>query len=418
MIRINYYKISQWLFVLFIGFTFVGLTPFAGERLEYELSDTGHGNFLRQLIFLSLWFMSALCFRRLGDINVLYKLKSFILLLIWCVVSFFWAEEPLISIRRSALLILTASTLLMLVSILDKDDLIDLLSKLFLFLLFISLIAIPIVPGAVHISSDFLDSTVVGNWKGIFPHKNQAGPAMVFSAFIFIFKYQITNDKKWLLFTFLSVFFIYFTHSKTSLILLFPSIAFSYAVCFWTKTKMRDVILWSGIFLIFAFLMSSRFLFDEFEHIIENPEAFTGRAAIWDLMLQAIEDNFWLGLGYGSVWFVGDSMLLTDYAFGWVDWGFIMTQGHNGYLDTALSIGVIGLLMTLWVMFINPTYMIISEVKEKKHLPLLLMFLFFFVFHNIFETDLFNASKGRWIIFLTMFYFCTLKLSNSDKDVE
>jgi len=166
------------------------------------------------------------------------------------------------------------------------------------------------------------------------------------------------------------------------------------------------------VFLISAFLMSSRFLFDEFEHIIANPEAFTGRAAIWDLMLQAIEDNFWLGLGYGSVWFVGDDMLLTDYAFGWVDWVFTMTQGHNGYLDTVLSIGIVGLLMTLWIMFIKPMYMIISETKDRDYRPLLLMFLFF-LFSIIFLKQIYLMhlkAGGLFFNYVLFLYSKTLKV--------
>ncbi|NQZ93765.1 MAG: O-antigen ligase family protein [Moritella sp.] len=416
-IHINYYKISQWLFVLFIGFAFVGLTPFSGEKIQTELADTGGGNLLRQLVFISFWILSIICFIKTGKYNGLYKLKNFSFLLLWCSISFLWAEEPSISIRRSILLVFTTTTLLMLINILEKEDMINLLSKLFIFLLLISFVSIPLISGAVHVSSDYIDASLFGNWKGVFIHKNQAGPALAFASFVFVFKYLMTRCNHWLLLFFLCVVFIYFTQSKTTMVLLFPSFLFGFIMQGAYRELSKKIIGFSVFFVLFLGILVSDYIMSLFIEIIENPEAFTGRATIWSLLIEAIAEHFWFGLGFGSVWQVGDDMLLADYAFGWVDWVFTLTHSHNGYLETFVSIGVIGFTLAIFSLFIQPFFIALYSSSPTDKF-LYFTFFFFFVFHNMLETDLLNTTDGRWIIFLTMFYFCTLKLSNSDKDVE
>ncbi|MCI2285477.1 hypothetical protein L3081_21365 [Colwellia sp. MSW7] len=230
IIKINYYESSKWLLVVFIAFCFIGYTPFAIQKEFGNLGGGSNSSLVRQIVFISFWLMSAICFYKLGNIKLIKEEKLFLLLLFWCFISFIWSPVPIITIKRSILLLLNATTVFMLVSVLALDDVFDGLKKLFVFLIIASIFAIPIFPGAVHHVTEYGDVNLIGNWKGIFIHKNHAGYAAVFAIILFISDF-IKNRNYWsILMIILSFVFLFFTRSKTSLLLLIPCL-FRYAVC-------------------------------------------------------------------------------------------------------------------------------------------------------------------------------------------
>src|SRR3546814_18695414 len=57
-------------------------------------------------------------------------------------------------------------------------------------------------------------------------------------------------------------------------------------------------------------------------------------------MLYQIEQHFWTGVGYGSFWAIGADSPNLHYN---VDLVTAVGQAHNGYLDVAATIGMVGL---------------------------------------------------------------------------
>ncbi|MBN7820222.1 O-antigen ligase family protein [Bowmanella yangjiangensis] len=409
-LKLDYYKASVFLMGLFFIYSYVGLSPFAEADFDLQLSDTGGGNFLRQFVFVLLFSLTFICFRKLGEKHDLYKIGGYIFLLFWCLASVLWAEVPGVSIRRTVLLFITSSVVFMLVSIIDKEDLLRCLAKVYLGMLVVSIVSIPLVNGAVHSNPEMFDSGLVGNWKGIYSHKNIAGPATAFGILLFSYMYMKTKNLIWGFAIFCGLVFIYFTKSKTSLALIIPSMVFGIAMMKassnFTIRKVLSLMLF--IFIVLSIILQG-FIVDGFVELLDDPEAFTGRATIWNIMYYALKDNFLLGLGYGSVWRVGDNMLITEYAFGWVDWVFTLTQGHNSYLDILLSIGVVGFGISIFVLFIQPFYKMIVFGSNSSFSFVYYSLFFFFVFHSFLETNLLYADKGRWLFFLLIYMVVMLK---------
>lgn len=413
--KLNFYAIAQLILALMVAYSFIGLSPFSVETLEIELSESDFSNGIRQIVFILAFSISAMCFYKLGGNISILMLPGFILLSIWCFVSIFWAAEPAISFRRVMLLILNAATLMMIVNVLTRDDIVKTLAILFSVLLLISLLAIPIIPGAVHVNSELFDSGLAGNWKGVFIHKNHAAPAVAFGVFLFI--YQFLKDKNyfWLVMSMLGFIFIFFTQSKTTLALTIPSMLFGFVMVWIAKRPyLRNVVAVVMLALLMVLLLLMNVIIEAFIYLLDDPEALTGRATIWNLIYLALKDHFWLGLGYGSVWRVGDNMVIAEYAVGWVDWVFTLSHSHNGYLEAFISLGFIGFLIAIFVLIINPFCSVLfSNSEDEKFFFLFYSFFFFFMFHNFLETDLLNAADGRWLIFLVIYFMQCFKLKSN-----
>lgn len=405
---LNTRSVANITLALLLAFSFIGLAPFS--TLEYgakTLDETGGSNLLRQIIYLLFFVVSFFCFIRKKHINDLRKCMPLVMLFGWCVLSIFWADHPSISLRRVGLLLITAITVFMLVSILSLEDILTSLSKMFVIIIVVSILAVPVITGARHTGMELMDVNLLGNWKGVFIHKNHAGPALVFAIALFIFNYHRTKKHAWLFMIGVSLVFLFFTQSKTSIVLLFPSLMFGffmYKLSFYTEFKRIVVTLFFTFLVVFVFMLP--YLMDVFVSVLDDPHAFTGRATIWNMVYLLILDNFWFGVGFGSVWNVGEDMRLVYYASGWVDWVFTLAHAHNGYLEIFASTGFVGFLLCLLVFVILPFFkgMVVSYFDSRFIFVYFSMYLFFVV-HNLLEVDYLNASDGRWMIILIL-HFC------------
>ena len=101
----------------------------------------------------------------------------------------------------------------------------------------------------------------------------------------------------------------------------------------------RLVIFWV---LTITAIAVMEFAFDIREEIIRllgRAPDLTTRAPIWDMLIQ-LAPNHWIGAGYESFW-TGDRMLEVWRRLGSKDGGII--QAHNGYIETYLNLGAVGL---------------------------------------------------------------------------
>jgi O-antigen ligase len=122
----------------------------------------------------------------------------------------------------------------------------------------------------------------------------------------------------------------------------------------------------------------------------------SGRTIIWDFANYEIARKPLLGWGYQSFWLVGpDAPSIVD-APGWVK---AMPSAHNGYLDTMLEMGYIGL--ALLVIFIIATLHVIGRVADRDPARawLLLSLALFVILTNFVETDWMRGGDTLWLIF-------------------
>jgi exopolysaccharide production protein ExoQ len=147
------------------------------------------------------------------------------------------------------------------------------------------------------------------------------------------------------------------------------------------------------ILAIFSFLLS--LIPGVLELFLESrgkDATFTGRTEVWADVL-SIPNNILIGSGYQSFW------LGPEIARLWIKYPFHPNQAHNGYIETYLNGGSIGLVLLLAMLFSAA-----SKIKRKllSHDPdrfILASFFFVGVIYNWSEA-MFDKLSPIWLVIL------------------
>jgi len=120
------------------------------------------------------------------------------------------------------------------------------------------------------------------------------------------------------------------------------------------------------------------------------------RTIIWDFVVYEIGRSPLLGWGYQSFWLVPGSPSFSD-ASGWVK---VMPEAHNGYLDTTLEMGYVGL--ACLVIFIMTTFNAIGRLADRDPARawLMLTLAIFITFHNLLESSWMHGYNLLWLVFM------------------
>jgi exopolysaccharide production protein ExoQ len=121
----------------------------------------------------------------------------------------------------------------------------------------------------------------------------------------------------------------------------------------------------------------------------------TGRTLIWDFVDYKVTQRPLLGWGYKSFWLVPNSPSMDARS-----WVALMPNGHNGYYDTKLELGYVGLAVLL--IFIVCTLHAVGRVADRDpaRARLLLSLLLFIIMWNYFETLWMQGYDFLWVVFL------------------
>jgi exopolysaccharide production protein ExoQ len=130
-------------------------------------------------------------------------------------------------------------------------------------------------------------------------------------------------------------------------------------------------------------------------YMLYNDSTLTGRTIIWDFAQNEIEKRPFLGWGYQSFWLLPGSP--SHEASGWVS---LMPNAHNGYYDTMLEMGYIGLAFLL--VFITATLHAVGRFADRDpaRARLLLSLALFFIMWNYFESLWMRGFEFLWVVFV------------------
>jgi exopolysaccharide production protein ExoQ len=165
-------------------------------------------------------------------------------------------------------------------------------------------------------------------------------------------------------------------------------------------TRMSPAIILLTIPLCFVLLSSvSNFGIERVSYMIYGDSSLTGRTVIWDFANTEIARRPLLGWGYQSFWLAGpDAPSLVD-APGWVSQ---MPDAHNGYVDTKLELGYVGL--ALLVCFIIATLHGIGRVADRDPARawLVLSLVLYIIVYNCLESLWLRGFEFLWVMFLVL----------------
>jgi O-antigen ligase len=397
--------IDEAVFVVFLLLVFIGVEPFkAPDPLAVQLGatlQTGAGDALRQVAYLLAFGAIALVsLRRHGAAAAAFLPPLLLGLLAWCAVTALWSPEPGVSIRRAGLAAVLVISAMLSVQNLGAEKSLKLLRWVLLATLLINIVSVKFVATAVHQVNE-MDPALVGNWRGVYAHKNIAGSVGAITALLFLFTPREKILAKLIDFgvVALSVFFTAMTHSKASLGLLgVAALAGGVYRIAWRNALDRSIALVAMGLVIVGAAVAIGSDQGALARLLSDPHEFTGRTQIWSAELAYIRDHPLFGAGFGTFAATGSVSPLYRYISGWVT---DAANGHNGYLQLLVTIGGIGFVLAMAALVVQPAVQFWRREALASKAILFALFVFL-ILHNLMETDFLEGDGVTWVTYLLM----------------
>jgi len=312
--------------------------------------------------------------------------------------SSLWTETPALSFRRCGA---AAGTTLFGVALaikLTQEEQLRLLSWIFRIISILSLACVILFP------SYGISDTAEHEWRGVFGFKNFFGSMMALSVLI---EWQLPTDTRWSkvfnrVALLLSGFLLIRSNSITSLMALVGAFVlvgiYKFATLRLRMPLYATVVATLLIVSLGFVLVAPRS--DAFAELLGRSSGLTGRTEIWRWVISFIQEHPILGYGYAGFWTESASATI-DRAIG------SPMYSHNGYLDTLLTNGILGL--SLAVVFLGAGLKRAFEwsVQGESHTSLWpLAVLSFFLLYNLGECTIFMQHL-QWAL-------CVAAVAGSD----
>jgi len=260
--------------------------------------------------------------------------------------------------------------------------------------------------GVLETARDVGPGDLTGNWRGLFAHKNGAGAAMVVLIFISIFVGRSLNRPLGAAIAVCAGVFLYFTHAKSPLNLLPIILILSYLVPRMRSRYVAFALVLGAPFMI-TLLSVGSVMFSPIKALVSAvlPDpTFTGRDEIWEFALDHIAQRPLFGFGFESFW--GTPALVSNWNFH-ESWGYRASDAHNGYLNLAVTTGLLGLGATLWLIVVQPFAdyrRCLARGSDRAITTLFLQIWLFGLCLSSFEAELFRGGSALWFMMLVSMF--------------
>ena len=244
-----------------------------------------------------------------------------------------------------------------------------------------------------------------GSWKGVYGHKNSFGSMMVLTFLTFwTLPKETSKLYKWLGLI-LAVVLLQFSRSVTAMVI---SVFLILIMLFYKQFRWRGK--FSVILLDFGIIFLGCFGLVVFSYWVEivtglgRDPTITGRTQIWGVALNRLMERPLLGFGRGAFWAPKSPYAIeAGNAIG--PGGWIPPHAHNGLIDLALDVGLIGVLMFLVCYFQTFTEALkIAYANNKPENIWPLGYLAFMSMNNITENYLLYLTNVYWVLFITVVF--------------
>lgn len=332
-------RLWQQAFIMFgFGILSGAITPalrYARGEEQLIPGETDIGNTISQIIILGgvvIYFAR----NRHVIVDNLRALMPYIVIMALCLASTVWSQFPALTARRWVTLTNCILFGLLCAEEAGFDQTIRLYGRTTIILMMLSIVAYFGVPKVGHdVALGYSDAM-----RGVYAQKNTLGEGAVLA--IACSGYALLNRPRWPAVTILSMFFlmgcIFLAKSATSLGIAAVLIITIIAI-YVSRMRAGPLLLFGmgSVAVIFAFVVviDPDILFA----IANRNSSLTGRVPLWQMSLKAIWQRPLLGYGYAAFW--NEGSINTQYIWQMIDWD--APSAHNGYIDVALQLGIVGL---------------------------------------------------------------------------
>lgn len=387
---------------LLLTIVLVSFRPFQPDGSGVEGSDI-----VNQIGFGALGAISAFCLLTLAEPRIVRSLisPSWLLMLVFFLLSVTRAIDPASAMRAASFTligIMTMATVLALPR--SADGFATVLSFTAIVVIGLSYIGLVVFPDAAMHTVNSSEPDQAGLWRGVFTHKNIAGPIMACFSFAGLYLFRRGQRLTGAAIFLAAMVFILNTGSKTTagvvplsiLIVMLPGMI---------GMRLAMPLLFGLAIAVTAVGTLGIVFLPPVSHLAEIyfPDlTYTGRTTIWEFAGEMLAQRPWTGYGYDSFW--GSPMLLNqDQPFDRAWDVRNIVHGHNGYLDIAVLMGIPALCVAVYTFVFAPMrdYMRIPLVKENIWLGDFFMMVVLFTALNAFlESFFFRRADPVWMLFV------------------
>jgi exopolysaccharide production protein ExoQ len=308
--------------------------------------------------------------------------------------SVLWSFKPEISFIRftQQAMILTSVILPAMLAVRTAD----VMRGLFLCFAFGSILNVLFLPGSEHF--DYMGLSL--GLRGYLSGKNVLGQFAAIAFLLALHEMLRRGLRRALgvIIAVIAIMLLWLSQSKTSLAFAISAPFLAGLTLFAGKRMCISpaIILFSIAFCCAVLSKLSGVNTHRLSEILYGDSTFTGRTLIWYFASWEIDRRPLLGWGYQSFWLVGpDGPSVVEGP----DWVKNMPHAHNGYYDTMLDMGYVGL--TLLVIFIAATLHGIGRIADRDPARawLMLSLVIFTIFYNFLETTWMHGGDLLWVVF-------------------
>jgi len=378
------------LFLIFVGFS-----PFSPPA---PVAAVSHGDIARQIGYLGVAAMIGIAALQRFGIGALRAVPfSMALLLVWCLASAWWAPQTQadLVLRRAGLEVVLVISVALSVETVGAVRAFLLWRWLMAVVLLVNFLSIPVFAAARHGVGE-IDPGLMGNWRGLYGHKNIAGAACAITAILFLFTKNGWRNWIGIVIAMAACFFLVMTHSRSSagflIVALMAGLLYRLS---WRDGLSRAILAVAGALFVVALAALALLDAGQIARILEDPDEFTGRAAIWTAQLRYIADHPFLGAGFGTLTETHNLSPLRNYASG--NWVTAVSHGHSGYLEILVTIGGIGFVLAMTALLVAPARRLWNlNLQDDGFKPMLFALFVFAVLHNVMESDFLEGDSLVW----------------------
>jgi len=401
-------RIGTVLFMATFLFFWITTTPFIDLTGAAVLDPSaGNSNRLNQIVSLALFagmFAYGLAHPMRGII--LQPRPLLAVLYIWFLFVSAISAYPMFGIKGTVLAVMVtinASIYLLLPA--SERHFAKMLGIGTLFMLTVAYYGILFKPTlAIHQASELREPMNAGLWRGHFPHKNSAAAAMVIAAFFGLFVMNVWSRVAGVAIVVLSFNFLLHTGGKTSTAMLPAIVLLAWVFERFRFLRIPIVIGGVGLFNFFAVGSAVFKPLSDFVTELGIDATFTNRADIWRFAFTALAEQPITGYGFKAFWQTSE---LVNSGGSIETWAVAAANGHNSYLDIALTTGFPGLLLTVIWLLVLPLRNIarLAPAVEHSHLTRLYIRVWLYTIFNAgLESLFFEGGNLLWFTFLFSLY--------------
>lgn len=369
-----------------------------------------HGNPIDQFV-LSLLEIGALyiLFRRKIDWSLIVKSNLWITVFyLYCGISILWSDFPFASFKRW---IKEAGNILMILVILTDSDPVEavrtFLRRSAYVLILFSVLLLRYYP-KLGISYDPFSG--IPGYCGVTTSKNMLGNLCLLFGLTFFWglvkiwserRISVNKGEVFVHLILLGMIFWLFKliDSRTSLVcfLISVGILISFQFSFVKKGMQRSG--WRFFLAAFCLVVSLTFLLElrlaTVVDYIGHADTFLGRVKFWPTVIDMMEEEASPLVGVGFQNFYMGERLEKIWEMGW----YGANQSHNGYVETYIHLGLIGLFFLIGVIFSSISNILQKSTGDFSYTAFRLAILLAALAYNVTEAA-FDGLHPVWFIFL------------------